>query len=510
MTAFKFLHRWLGVIAAVFILFFAISGIVLNHRNLFSTIDINRKYLPKTYHYNQWNLSAVKSATKIGLDSVLIYGNIGIWLTDSTFSQFTSFSTGIKKGIDNQRTASILVTPSGKILAGTMSGLYELNGNIWIPVKLPVKEKRITGMTQALGHTWILTRSNLLKASESDAQWHTHIIPLPYPNDFKNEISLFKALWMIHSGELFGLPGKIFVDFMGLTMIFLSLTGIVWFVAPDLMKSLRKRIKTKKRLAKINRFSLKWHNKLGIWTIVFLIILTITGMFLRPPLLIPIVNKSFPKLKYTALDNSNPWHDKLRDIEYDRLAKEFILSTSDGFFTTKADFVDSLHRMPHQPPISVMGINVFEQPQAGVFITGSFNGIHQWIPSELSVQNYITKLPVTPASGMANPFGSIPVAGYINLDTSNELIFDYNAGIFSLERNASIPAMPDNVKKESPISLWNLALEIHTGRIYSFMFGNFYILFIPLAGLVILIILVSGSILWFKQNKRKKNKKKKD
>jgi hypothetical protein len=505
LKTFKFLHRWLGVVAAVFILFFAMSGIVLNHRSFFSKIDINRKYLPRNYHFNNWNLSAVKSATLIGTDSLLIYGNIGIWLTNPEFGHYQPFHKGIKNGADNQRTAKIITTQQGKILAGTMSGLYFLHGETWKPITLPVKEKRITGITQKGDDIFVLTRSHLIRLSED--HFTSQVVALPLPNDYKKETSLFKALWVIHSGAILGLPGKIFIDFLALVMIFLSLTGITWFVAPDVMKGLKKRVLARKRFARLNRFSLKWHNKLGIWTLIFLIILTLTGMFLRPPLLIPIVSKTFPAIKYTILDHPNPWNDKLRDIQFDRRARAFILSTSDGFYYADTTFSHELFRIPHQPPVSIMGLNVFEQPADGVFITGSFNGIHRWIPLAFEVSDHITGAPISPARGMANPFGSIPVAGYINLH-DREYIFDYNAGIFTLQREVETPTMPEIIKSIAPMPLWNLALEVHTGRFYSFIFGKFYILFIPLAGLVILMILISGGALWWKHYKRKNNVRK--
>jgi hypothetical protein len=504
---FRFLHRWLGITATLFILLFAVSGIVLNHRSFFSVVDINRKYLPKTYTYNNWNLAAVRSATPAGKDSLLLYGNIGIWLTDSTFSQFEPFYNGIKKGTDNRRTSKIIKSGSGNIFAGTMSGLYYLEGNIWKPLQLPVKEQRITGITENQDGIWILTRSHLFKLDENTEGFHIIETPLPHPNDFKREISMFRALWVIHSGEILGLPGKLFTDLMGLLMIFLCLTGIVWFVAPDVIKAFRRKIITRKRFARLNRFSLKWHNKLGIWALLFMIILTITGMFLRPPLLIPIVGKTFPAIKNTILDHPNPWYDKLRDIQYDRLADKFILSTSEGFYYATPQFIDSLQRIPVQPPISVMGINVFEQPKDGVFITGSFSGIHKWEPSGMHVFDLITGLPVRPARGMAHPFGNIPVAGYLKTSHEKEFIFDYNAGVFSLSKKVRFPEMPDEIRLSSRMPLWNLALEIHTGRFYSFIFGDYYILFIPLAGLMILIILVSGGILWWRHYKRGKKLK---
>ncbi len=73
-------HKWPGIVISVFALFFALSGIILNHRNLISSVDISRKLMPPGYQYNNWNLAAVKSSLPVGRDSMLIYGNIGAWL----------------------------------------------------------------------------------------------------------------------------------------------------------------------------------------------------------------------------------------------------------------------------------------------------------------------------------------------------------------------------------------------------------------------------------------------
>ena len=59
--------------------------------------------------------------------------------------------------------------------------------------------------------------------------------------------------------------------------------------------------------------------------------------------------------------------------------------------------------------------------------------------------------------------------------------------------------MPEIIASQ-PMSLWNVALKVHTARIYKFMFGSLYILFIPLAGLLILFILISGLIVWLKKH----------
>ncbi|MEZ5197412.1 MAG: hypothetical protein R2764_13765 [Bacteroidales bacterium] len=49
----------------LFVLVFAVSGIVLNHRSLFSGFDVPGKYLLNEYQYQNWNNAAVKSSLQI-------------------------------------------------------------------------------------------------------------------------------------------------------------------------------------------------------------------------------------------------------------------------------------------------------------------------------------------------------------------------------------------------------------------------------------------------------------
>jgi hypothetical protein len=55
---------------------------------------------------------------------------------------------------------------------------------------------------------------------------------------------------------------------------------------------------------KIFKFNLKWHNLSGSWLIVVLLLTTLTGIFLRPPLLITIANSRVGKIPYSILDNT--------------------------------------------------------------------------------------------------------------------------------------------------------------------------------------------------------------
>jgi uncharacterized iron-regulated membrane protein len=95
-------------------------------------------------------------------------------------------------------------------------------------------------------------------------------------------------------------------------------------------------------------------------------------------------------------------------------------------------------------------------------------------------------------------------AGYFKLDNGEEVYFDYNYGAVVLNKTRNFPSMPGEIIQKSPMSWWNFALEVHTGRIFKPIIGDFYILLVPLMGLFGTILVISGLVIWIKLFLRKK------
>lgn len=500
---FRKYHKWPGLIFTFFIFLFSLSGIVLNHRGLFSSVDISRKYMPAIYRYNNWNLAAVKAQVKLRQDSLLIYGNIGIWETDSNYRSFSDFNKGFPAGTDNRKIYSLLQTEKHRLLAGTLFGLFEYKSG-WQKVDLPVKEERVVKIFEKGDSLFVMTRSNLLIANTSSPKLIFAVENIPAGEDYDNKAGLFKTLWVIHSGEIYGTAGRLLIDAVGFVFILITITGLFYWFAPHLLKRVKDSLKHS--IKKVNKFSLKWHNRLGSWTIIILLITTLTGMFLRPPLLIPIANARVARIKFSELDNPNPWFDRLRDILYDKELKRYVVATSEGIYYSDDDFKSALRKYPVQPPVSIMGITVFEKLGKGDYLLGSFNGIFRWIPDQGLILDYFTKLRADPDAGGGPPFGALAVSGFIKQPNADGILFDYAGGAISLGGKGNFPEMPVNIVEKSPVSLWNTALEIHTGRIFEFMIGNFYILIVPITGIAMLLILITGFFAWYIPYRRKAKK----
>lgn len=500
MKFFKKYHKWLGVIFAIFFLLFAVSGIVLNHRELVSGIDLSRSVLPNEYSYKNWNNAAVKGTQKINHDSILIYGNIGIWLTDNNFKKFSDFNKGLPKGIDNKKTCKIFKSKNGHLFAGNFFGLYKYNfiKQEWQNIKLPIHEKRIVDITEIGDTLFVLSRSQLLKTADYKSFTVSH---LPKPENYDNKISLFKTLWIIHSGEIFGTIGKLIVDLIGIIFIFLTITGLIYFINIYRIKSKKKKKIDVLKSKNVNKWNLKWHNKIGWVTIIFLIITTTTGMFLRPPLLIPIANAKVSKIPFTELDSPNPWFDKLRRIIYDDELDRYVIATLDGMYYSDDNFTSKLKKYTVQPPASVMGVNVFKKIRSNTYLIGSFEGLFVWNSKTGIITNHITKQLYIKPVVKGPPIGQHLVTGMSADYYNNEIYFLYNSGALSNNKSQLFIPMPTQIQTQ-PISLWHIALELHTGRIYNFIIGDFYILVVPIFGFITLFILISGFIVWYKKYRK--------
>lgn len=493
-------HKWIGIVLTLFILLFALSGIILNHRQLFSGVDVSRSILPQEYRYRNWNNAAVRGAEKIGDNRILLYGNIGLWLTDSNFTDFVDFSSGFPQGIDRKKISTVFRRANGDLLAGTLFGLYRYDSGKgrWRKVRLPIDEERIVDIAENDDTLLVLSRSHLLRTTDLV---EVTVTTLPQPEDYENSVGLFKTLWTIHSGEIYGLPGMLVVDAIGVIFVFLSISGLIYFFGSMRIKNRKKRKIKSATTRNVVRWNLKWHNKIGWITLVMLLLTTATGMFLRPPLLIAIAAARVGKIPFSVLDSPNPWHDKLRRITYDREGGRYIVATLDGIYFSDDNFQSKLRRYGVQPPVSVMGVTVFEPLADSWLLIGSFTGLYAFNLQSAEVFDYIERVPYRQVSRRGPPIGNHLVTGYIGNFRNSAIFFDFNSGARTINGNRSFIPMPPEIR-QLPLSLWNVALEVHTARIYNFIFGSWSILFIPLSGIIILCILLSGFVVWFTRHRR--------
>ena len=459
-------HKWLGIVLGFFLLMFCLSGLVLNHPTLFSALNVSRKYLPASYQYHQWNQGLLRGSLKWN-DHIMLYGNNGIWLTDSTATTFKDDNQGFPSGTDHRNIRGLALLPGNRLFAAGQYGLYERTGQRWTHISLPKDEDEKLCDITAKGDSLIVTSRSFVYLATPPYRLFRRIMLRPASHS-DGKVSLFRTVWLLHSGAIFGTVGILFVDFIALVLLFLCLTGIAYWLLPRQNKS------------RWRRFLSEWHDKIGKISLVFTLFLCLTGWLLRPPALLAIASGRVPPLPFSTLDNPNSWTDRLRSLRYDAVKGDWLLYSSDGFYVLQT-LQSAPQSVPVQPPVSVMGINVETQDANGYWLIGSFSGMYIWDRTTDIIADYYTHAPALPNNGM--PFGTHAIAGYTNDFGEHERIADYNDGCPGLN-------MPPEMRT-LPMSLRNVCLEIHTGRIYTFL-GSGTLLYIFIIGMGIIWCLWSG------------------
>lgn len=537
-------HRWFGLVLSVFMLVFCVSGIILNHREVFSGCEVSRKWLPASYRIKNFNNGVVKgtvvkksaahSLSSENCDSVLVYGCAGVFLTDSRLSTWQDFNAGLPESIDKRNVRHVVKAKDGSLWCAALRDVYRYdeNSHRWKKVELPGNEERIMDVALAKDSMTVvaLTRSRVFtivpfvqygeivkigKSSSETYRVESKIIPAP--KKYEPKTTLFKLVWHLHSGEFFGLPGKLVVDAIALVLIVLSITGILLFILPYGIRRAKKlAAKARmKRLGKQFAWNMKWHNKIGYVTIVLTLWIAITGMCLRPPLMVPLV---LSKLPQAVGEDGNVWQDKLRAIRWDAVQGDWLVSTSEGFLRVDEDFSQAPKMLPDDecPKLSPMGVTVWESDGKGGWIVGSFRGIYRWNPVNHSLNqilDYFTGKPSEETSMI--PISDNLVCGYSeDFLGGKPLVFDFAKGVEDAKGQAvalcndepktsrNEESMSDLICETAPMSLWNVALELHVGRCYSPFLGPLSDLFVFLSGLLITLVLLSGYIISHRRRKK--------
>lgn len=464
---------------AFFMLMFCLSGVLLNHRSLISHADVSRKYLPSRYEFKNWNGGLLRGTLPIDSLQLLLYGNGGIWLTNSKASYFKDFNEGLPSGADFRQIRNVIkisakqsspndsvdpYEPDNIIFALSPFALYRygLHG-AWHEVRMPLAEDEKLTDVACHGDTLVVLSREFVYTSLPPYTSFSRL-QLQAPSGYDAHVSLFRTIWLLHSGELFGTPGKLFVDCIALALVMLCLTGLVFWLRP------------KHKL--LLKHSLLLHDRLGRYTIVLTLLIALTGWCLRPPVMIALVMGKTPALPGTTLHSPNPWHDKLRMLSYDEACHDWLLSTSEGFYSMSLDG-GVVRKISSAPPVSVMGLNVLQKDKSGKWLCGSFSGLFVWDRRHATSIDYFTHKPAPKTSGP--PFGKKAIAG-MSQDFQVPVVAEYYEGTSFAPQPATMNHLP--------MSLWNVALEVHSGRLFIGSIATYVFIFVM--GLLALWCLWSG------------------
>lgn len=459
----------------------SISGILLNHPDLIKDVSVPSAFIPQRFMINSnWNR---KSMTKIVDQDNLLYlaGSQGVWKSEDKGKSFKQLKKGYPESAMGRRTNDILLADT-LLFAASETGLFVLNIN-------ENKWKKINLETSDPVKKVLLVSDKLYVFSSS----HVFIGNIDYKNskfekmtleaDMGDEkISLFSLMFDLHSGEIFGLPGRLLYDAAGVMIVFLSFSGIYMWYFPW-----RKKKKSKAGSKKLFIWFYKHHFKIGIISATLVLIIGVTGIFLLRPLSRVIAGKTISKKNYPGFLPDNNFEGRIKNAIYDEKNKQILLYAANKFWSSNPEFDKPLERLDIPKFVAGHGLSVFEKTDSANVILGSFAGLYK-----LNLQTKKSEKIAVPGKGRKF------VTGFAQFNNGAQFVSTLYNGIIPLGKESSISkiVMPEEMIKNYSMPLWSYLFSLHKGRIFIDLFGSYTgPIFFTLGALFVLITL-SGIFDW--------------
>lgn len=466
-------HKFVGLGISVFLMLFCVSGILLNHKSGISGINVERSFMPSAYRYTNWNKGSLRGTVDIsqpGDSSILLYGTTGMWQLKWPQQRFFDYNQGLPFGADFHDIRSVVKLPDGQLFAINESQLFRQGlHSAWKQVFLPSGEE-LADLTTCGDTLLVVGRSHLFVAVSPYEHFET--VTLRQPDDYNPKTPLLQLVWNLHSGHILGTVGRILLDVIAIVLIFLLLSGWVQWLFPLYLAHIKGKGLRRHMAVMTMKQNRRLHEFVGRKTVWITFFIAVTGWMLRPPMVVPLAILKLPSI---VCHTDNPWDGKLRMLRYDAEQNDWILSTSDGFYA-----LPTLGSVPTRissvPPVSLMGITVFQQDPYGNWLIGSYSGMYVWNRYEDIVEDYYTGNRIDPSASLVG--SGLAVSGYISIPSSSSAVVDYEKGTDQI-------VQPDIINT-APVSLRFLASEIHTGRIYTLFAG----------ASVFCVFIIGGLICW--------------
>ncbi len=494
------LHKYLGLISLIYLMWMSLSGILLNHPDLIQHFSVPQSLLPPSYQMSNWNRGALNQLifSRINPEIAFASGKTGVWKSEDGGRHFRDFNQGLPESPFYRKTNSLVLieNPDPLLFAGTDDGLFVCNPteNNWQQLPLGQDRERIMKIVRVKQSLLVFTPSHLYVSEISTDHLRFQPTNLIRDAELLKRVSLMKLFFDFHDGNIWDLPGRLLFDMAGLLVFFLCLSGVITWVFPKRPRQKFKRIVSLNLSMPVFKFMFKYHLLLGIWVAALIGIIAGTGLFMRPPLISVIANASLPEAAYPGSLSQNPWDEKIQNAMVDERNDRIIIQASDGFWIGPSDLNSPFKQYDLDLPVFVMGATIFKPDDSGGIIAGSFGGLFRWDSNlkmtvdVLTGEEYSGESRFRPAEFM--------ITGYFTTPKGDTFITAHKQGLKSLGSSGLTIKMPDEIGQEYRMPLWNFLFELHNGRIFRDILGSAYILIAPIGALILLFLMFTGIFDW--------------
>jgi len=487
----KWYHKYFGLFGIFFLIEMSVSGILLNHKNWITPIDMPHFLTPSNYDIKNFSRSAIIDFTETE-NYFYIAGKKGVYRANKVKKEldFKPLFKGLSPYTIKRKSYDLQKIKNYVFLA-TENGLYYINKN-------NDKWKRISiGDNSLIKKIIKKDDENLFIISTSE------IYLLNIKKDFsikkitpqkstKRIVTAIELFFHLHDGSAWGLMGKLLFDLGGLAIIFLSISAFyIWFIP----KKIKKRKGNLKKNRKLFKFFYQYHKKIGIYSIFVVLIISFTAIFMRPPFIIAITDTYLPRWSYPAPVSNNQWDKRIENALYDKSRSVLMIQTSEFLWKWNIkdnDFTKKAYKSKQKWPLFVMGATYLELDEENNYIMGSFSGFYKFYPDEDRYENLIK---TADKYNRIKPDKNAMVAGAFKYN-NKFYIATHLQGLKNLDGKSIKLFKQPKIMNEIKMPLWNWNFELHNGRILKFIIGKYYILLVPFSALLFFLVILSGLYDW--------------
>ncbi len=490
------IHRWLGLAGILYLILMALTGILANHPTWFASVSVPAGWADMGEPYRNWNQSTLRDIVFSAEDPQkgFAYGCEGIWLTHDSGRTFVPFMDGLPESPPYRNIHALYFDENAqRMFAGSEAGLfvYEFHpkGGKWKRCPMESPQATVRSLFGFKEYIVAVTHSHLFLSSNAPPFNFQEIRLSPDTIPERPEKNVSDLILAIHTGAIFGLPGRLLIDCAGVILILLSISAFfLWYYPRHVKRKARTGKQNTQYRKSMYRLSRTLHASSGMQTAsVMTLVASITACLVFLPLAPWQKILTVPVKYYSeSLFDTSPWKGTVEKVLYNPDARKIIILTHNSLFEWDGNSEKAVRQTVVIPPSDMAEISVFRYiPEHKAYLIGTFSGLFRVNP----VTGTMTSL-------KAEGRRITKVCGYLKAPNGHEYYCHSEKGLQMLAQtmgNRHSITMPEAIHTNRKVSLAKFCAELHSGRIYKPLLGRAWWIPSFLSSLVVICLFVTGT-----------------
>jgi len=209
----RFLHRWVGLFLALFLIGMGISGGLLNHPELINKTDVQGWLVSPSYRIENWNRGAlIKVVSHSGQGDLLFAcGRHGVFRSTDGSATFEPFFEGLPEAQRNRFTSDLFWSHGTNTLwAATRGGLFISRpaGDSFRKVPLAGPPYPFVKIVETPTTIFLVTDSSVFAQARDSGKYRRVPLEIVVNLQHRRGPSAIRAFLDLHGGEAWGLVGS--------------------------------------------------------------------------------------------------------------------------------------------------------------------------------------------------------------------------------------------------------------------------------------------------------------